>query len=79
MGCGASVPAGEPPVKSDVPAATAAPAPAALEPEPEPAAPADAEPGSDMTALSAEEKKLAFDQLLTDLSQNVTHATLSPM
>ncbi len=78
MGCGASVPAGEPPVNSAAPA-TAAPAPAALEPEPEPAAPADAQAASDSAALSAEEKKLAFDQLLIDLSENVTHAALCPM
>lgn len=79
MGCGASVPAaGDPPVKSAAAvaatAAPAGPAAAAPEPEPEPAAPAAADTASEDTAVSAGDKKLAFDQLLNDLSENVTHA-----
>ena len=76
MGCGASVPAagGEPPVKFVAAVPTAPPATAPAAPEPEPAASAAADPASEDTAVSAGAKKLAFDQLLNDLSENVTHA-----
>ena len=69
MGCGASVPA----AGQLAPKSVAAAGPAAPEPEPEPAASAAAaEPAAAGTATGTEERKLAFDQLLNDLSAGVT-------
>ena len=67
MGCGSSTAnAGEPPVKVEP-----EPEPAAPEPEPEPAA-AEPEAAAEAAPEATDERQAAFENLLNELSENVT-------